>query len=427
MNNKKFKIKPKVWPKEYTFEEFKQLNPNISENLLINYYNKYLQEYAENRSRHITHFNDTKDNLSKELLVLKESIGENADGDGNVGPTGSGRKFRSPLDPIKNSIFFDRTDDHILCGVIGDLPADGTVKPYKELTVAGWVHSDPVTGLWGVGAPDQFQIASVSMNGGWRFYAYNKRIILVVSTSKTDGTKQTNTLQTKFNQLAQGKPLAHTSGPLSGSGWHYLVGTYDGRYMKVYIDGKLATGGALDGGGSYADGIGDTGHDINSTRVSGSEGAIFYDMRKSSVTGDPYRALTDFSIGAQTTVDNDDSTVENILNFWSGSIAEVAVWDKALDATTIYDIYQNNVSASQGQMGKYDLLYKGYPKADSYDLADEGITYENVGKYANNLQGWWKLDENTGTTTEDFSKNKNDGILYNSPTWSGSFAPGISI
>jgi hypothetical protein len=265
------------------------------------------------------------------------------------------------------------------------------------------------------------------MNGGWRFYAYNKRIILVVNTSKTDGTKQTNTLQTKFNQLAQGKPLAHTSGPLSGSGWHYLVGTYDGRYMKVYIDGKLATGGALDGGGSYADGIGDTGHDINSTRVSGSEGAIFYDMRKSSVTGDPYRALTDLSIGAQTTVDNDDSTVENILNFWSGSIAEVAVWDKALDATTIYDIYQNNVSASQGQMGKYDLLYKGYPKADSYDLADEGITYENVGKYANNLQGWWKLDENTGTTTEDFSKNKNDGILYNSPTWSGSFAPGISI
>ena len=74
MSNKKFKIKPKVWPKEYTFEEFKQLNPNISENLLINYYHKYLQEYAENRSRHITHFNNTKDNLSKELLVLKESM-----------------------------------------------------------------------------------------------------------------------------------------------------------------------------------------------------------------------------------------------------------------------------------------------------------------------------------------------------------------
>ena len=25
----------------------------------------------------------------------------------------------------------------------------------------------------------------------------------------------------------------------------------------------------------------------------------------------------------------------------------------------------------------------------------------------------------------DLSKNKNDGVLYNSPTWSGSYAPGI--
>ena len=48
-----------------------------------------------------------------------------------------------------------------------------------------------------------------------------------------------------------------------------------------------------------------------------------------------------------------------------------------------------------------------------------------VGQYADSLVGWWKLEENTGTTTEDFSKNKKNGTLYNSPTWSGSFAPGI--
>ena len=60
MSDKKFKIKPKVWPKEYTFEEFKQLNPTIDENLLINYYTKYLQEYAEDRSRHLKYFDDKK-------------------------------------------------------------------------------------------------------------------------------------------------------------------------------------------------------------------------------------------------------------------------------------------------------------------------------------------------------------------------------
>ena len=97
MSNKKFKIKPKVWPKEYTFEEFKQLNPNISENLLINYYNKYLQEYAENHSRHINHFNDTKDKLSTELNLLNErlvdNITENLDYDKTVGPTAAGRFY----------------------------------------------------------------------------------------------------------------------------------------------------------------------------------------------------------------------------------------------------------------------------------------------------------------------------------------------
>ena len=35
MTKKKFKIKPKTWPKEYTFEEFKSLNSSINENVLI--------------------------------------------------------------------------------------------------------------------------------------------------------------------------------------------------------------------------------------------------------------------------------------------------------------------------------------------------------------------------------------------------------
>jgi len=72
MSKKQFNIKPKTWPKEYTFEEFKRLNPNINENLLINYYNKYLQEYAENRSRFIEYFEDNKKLLANNLQEVKE-------------------------------------------------------------------------------------------------------------------------------------------------------------------------------------------------------------------------------------------------------------------------------------------------------------------------------------------------------------------
>ena len=71
MSKKQFKIKPKAWPKEYTFEEFKRLNPNINESVLINYYNKYLQEYAENRSRFLNYFNDNKKLLSSNLTEIK--------------------------------------------------------------------------------------------------------------------------------------------------------------------------------------------------------------------------------------------------------------------------------------------------------------------------------------------------------------------
>ena len=38
--SKKFNIKPPVWPRELTFEEFKKLNPQINENQIINLYNQ---------------------------------------------------------------------------------------------------------------------------------------------------------------------------------------------------------------------------------------------------------------------------------------------------------------------------------------------------------------------------------------------------
>ena len=72
MSKKKFKIQPKTWPKEYTFEEFQRLNPTIPENVLVNYYNKYLQEYAENYSRHIRHFEDNKKLLTNNLQEVKD-------------------------------------------------------------------------------------------------------------------------------------------------------------------------------------------------------------------------------------------------------------------------------------------------------------------------------------------------------------------
>jgi hypothetical protein len=181
MNDKTFKIKPKVWPKEYTFEEFKRLNPNVNENTLINYYNKYLQEYAEDRSRHLIHFNDVKDNLSKELHLLNEklidTITDNQTQDQTVGPSGAGRKFRSPLGHVENSIEFDQVDEAIMLDykVSGSLPEDGTLKPYKGLTAAVWFNTSWLqNGTTHVTSPNTTSTVYNIFSGaegqtGWRF------------------------------------------------------------------------------------------------------------------------------------------------------------------------------------------------------------------------------------------------------------------
>ena len=46
--SKKFNIKPPIWPKELTFEEFKNLNSHINESQIVSLYNQYLHKYLFN-------------------------------------------------------------------------------------------------------------------------------------------------------------------------------------------------------------------------------------------------------------------------------------------------------------------------------------------------------------------------------------------
>mgnify|MGYP003649334142 CR=1 FL=1 len=73
--SKKFDIKPPVWPKELTFEEFKRFNPLIKENQLVPLYNQYLNKFLTELAELKIHF---KQSLNKQLVsefqnLLKES------------------------------------------------------------------------------------------------------------------------------------------------------------------------------------------------------------------------------------------------------------------------------------------------------------------------------------------------------------------
>lgn len=126
MGKKKFKIQPKVWPKEYTFEEFQRLNPNTSENVLVNYYNKYSQEYAKNYSRHIKHFENNKKVLIDNLQEVKDRYDDSQHFlkmyYGGNDPTAAGAgsyPIFTPLDPGNLINWHDATEGITLKGGTG--------------------------------------------------------------------------------------------------------------------------------------------------------------------------------------------------------------------------------------------------------------------------------------------------------------------
>ena len=450
MSEKKFKIKPKVWPKEYTFEEFKQLNPNIAENLLVNYYNKYLQEYAENRSRHITHFNNTKDNLTKELHLLNEKITDSTtdDGDQNVGWTGGGRKYRSPIPHDTTAVHFDGIDDFLTTTGFPD-PSNGTYKPFGQITLYVWWRIDEAI-LTDFSSPAQ-TITNVGTNGGWHLFHQNKRIKFSLKINGGDIDKEDTgigvnaksfTVSSGFNALAAGR-ADDISG--EGKGWHNTVVTYDGRYLKLYNNGKEANSAGTYSNPSYTH----TGHTIDVGEVtaslayassslnptnpgslvkSGSMGGIFYQDENN-------RAKDNLTIGIKGVTVPTGGTPEGMTTSqpMSGSIAELAIWDRALDAETIKELYHNVLTGS----AKLDLTYPGWNNGENnhdhpYDLNDEGHSYKNVGKYVETLVAWYRFEQPQvieTNNTSSFVNSKNqytfrlDGL--NAVNTSASFSPGI--
>ncbi len=127
---------------------------------------------------------------------------------------------------------------------------------------------------------------------------------------------------------------------------------------------------------------------------------IYYDG-SSIATGTSSRDIDydgNFVIGA-----NSSGSGNNV----NGKIDEVAIWNDALDADAVTALYNSGsgIDASSNS-GNYD-------------------------EYTDNLQGYWKFNEGSGSTTEDVSGNINTGTLGTStqgddaePSW---VASGLSL
>tara|TARA_R110001592_G_scaffold58276_1_gene176702 strand:- start:96 stop:1325 length:1230 start_codon:yes stop_codon:yes gene_type:complete len=394
MSDKNFKIKPTTWLKEYTFEEFKMLNPDVNENILINYYNKYLFEHAEDCSRHINHFNDTKNNLSEEIKNLKNHWNFESY-DSTVGPdTGIGRY---PVDflPLASQSTIVSGSSHITIPTSG---IGNSFKPLHKVTVNFWIYLDNWTGS--PSTRTNQSIIDMIDGGGYKFHWESGKVTWSILTR--------NVGDDSHGGSSDWEPIDYGNGPITATGtnggslsapktgynkfwtgsgdphystnfenapshqWFMLTGTFDGRFAKLYVNGKIA------------DDVSVTNNiDVGAT----CEGISWLDKS--------YSDDNDMVIGGNGAFDLATS------QFVTGSLSNLAIWSDALDANTINKLY------NKGQGQKHNLTVNKYQTSDSRD----GHAF--LSPYVGSLELWFKLDDINGTTVPDSSGKGKNGTLQN--------------
>ena len=101
-----------------------------------------------------------------------------------------------------------------------NVPADEKLKISGEITMAAWVYH----GAWN----KDVQWFDKNCHNGGEHTSYGIGVF-------GDGNNFNMFLGSDQNRQTLNKPHA-----LKTDTWHYVVGTYDGDAMKIYVDGKLA-------------------------------------------------------------------------------------------------------------------------------------------------------------------------------------------
>ena len=240
----------------------------------------------------------------------------------------------SPTPPAYG-LQFDGVDDDV------DLGENATLKPTSALTIAAWINLKTPTTSKEPAVVGNARYTATQVCG----YAFQ---VKPVGTWEGSGWIGTWTNITSYNialwlhrGVAQGESDWRGSVSVNKSAaelenqWYHIVAVFDKPTMRIFVDGvEEATA-------SYN-------YDIN------------------------YDVTTITLIGA--------SNWMRTSQRFSGIISEVHIYNRALSATEIDNIYRNH----------------------------------NV---VNGLVGYWKLNEGSGTIANDSTANNNSGTLYGNPEW----------
>lgn len=204
------------------------------------------------------------------LWHMNESAGNIVDssGNGNNGTVNGGVAYSQP-GKMGTALSFNGSDSYVF------IPNHSSLNPEDELTLLAWVNwdIDPALGLSHASiinkyGDNQYRLHHTNSNSAFEF---------AVRTAP-NGDRWVNSVT---------KPQAGV--------WYFVVGTYDGSDLKIYVNGNLEN--------------------------------------TASHGGDLVTSTSDLNIGRRTSNDR----------FFDGTIDEVAIFDRALSSQEIEDIYKRGV------------------------------------------------------------------------------------
>ena len=284
-----------------------------------------------------------------------------------------------------------------------DVSANQSAKDLRFLYYPG--KTDPSDGDSSNVAPHAITQMLVSSDNHGSAYSRNKNQYQDFETNPPTTVNNNPSIERFiFNANRLIPSTSHSVQPTAGAehGWHHFVFTWD-------------TGGSFVGKDPQYPGqnISPTlPHDGTTTNYNGVM-KIYMDgtlrnFGQSSSPGYGYQG-SHLNINNYHTLQNDNgdaislnklriSARGNNGNHVPGNWTDVAAFNTAIDADAVLTMYNNGTpTLLTSNSGNYD--------------------------YSNNLIGYWKLDETSGTTFADSSGNGNNMTLYNGPTFDSGDAP----
>jgi len=121
--------------------------------------------------------------------------------------------------------------------------------------------------------------------------------------------------------------LADGTTTVTDGNWHYVVGTYDGLYIKIYTDGVLEATEPYSGG-------------------------LFYDLPNARM-----------NIACRT-----DDFYFNRVNYLTGTLDEVVFFDRAITASEVFNLYNEPSTTTPTSLQIYDPTLTQFPEDWNVDL-----------------------------------------------------------